>query len=292
MAISKEWIEVLLSKNINNVQDELIKSKIIRRINDSLNMEDATIPYNYIAEFVFENENSREDNEILNENIRLLLEGYSEETKGILSKNLDKIKTNYSLSQVQRDYILRSSKQAEDIAVQLSSIIKDFKPIVDEVDEQVKESKKTMDSINAETNTMNEEMSVIRKDINEVRSMKSGIYTDFIAILGVFSAFIFVMFGGIEIARAVFDVGDDLTKLDLSRVITISSVMLIGVLILMYSLLLWIARITDKKLGVCYNSKCTDGCVHPYLHLLSRHPFFFSIVASLAAITFISHRFY
>lgn len=288
MAISKEWIEVLLSKNINNVQDELFKSKIIRKINDSLNMEDATIPYNYIAEFVFKNENSREDNEILNENIRLLLEEYSEETKGILSKNLDKIKTNYSLSQVQRDYILRSSKQAEDIAVQLNSIIKDFKPIVEEVDGQVKESKKTMDSINAETNTMNKEMSDIRKDISEVRTMKSGIYTDFIAILGVFSAFVFVMFGGIDVARAIFDIGSDLQTLDLSRMITIACLMLIGILTLMYSLLLWIAIITGKNFGNCHSPKCINGC-NTKRHFFKRHSFYFFVMSMLIITTVISY---
>lgn len=92
-----------------------------------------------------------------------------------------------------------------------------------------------------------------QKELDDIRDTKSSIYTDFIAILGVFSAFVFVLFGGIEIARAAFDIGDDLQTMDLSKMITISCLMLIGVLTLLYSLLLWIARITDKKLGIVWS---------------------------------------
>lgn len=131
-----------------------------------------------------------------------------------------------------------------------------------------------------------------QKELDDIRDTKSSIYTDFIAILGVFSAFVFVLFGGIEIARAAFDIGDDLQTMDLSKMITISCLMLIGVLTLLYSLLLWIARITDKKIGHCVVEECENGCKHKWKHFYMRHSFYFTIVIFLTAITFISYVFF
>lgn len=99
------------------------------------------------------------------------------------------------------------------------------------------------------------------------------------------------MFGGIDIARAVFDIGDDLLNMDLSRMITISCLMLIGVITLLYSLLLWIARITNKEIGRCMSSKCEVRCEHKWKHLFLRHSFYFSLIVILAIITFISYNY-
>ena len=282
MGNTAKLIKILLGKNLSELVDD-DKQKVLKVFRQMFSNSDLTIPYNDIADYVYKNENSDEDNEVLNENIRLILDGSPSKTKEILSKNLDKIKTNYSLSQVQREYILRNSKQAQDTVSELHKIVKEFRPLITEVDEQIKTSKKSMDE-------MNSDMVDIKDSIKEVRGMKSGIYTDFIAILGVFSAFVFVMFGGIEIARAVFDVGDDLQTMDLSKIITISSLMLIAILTLMYSLLLWIARITGKEFGNCMS--CDKGCKHKWKHLFMRHSFYFFLLILLGVSAFIASTFF
>ncbi|MEN4306856.1 hypothetical protein R2580_09435, partial [Streptococcus pyogenes] len=71
--------------------------------------------------------------------------------------------------------------------------------------------------------------------------------------------------------------------------ITVSSLMLIGVLTLMYSLLLWVARITGKNFGNCYSSKCDNGCQHKWRHFLMRHSFYFSLMFLLVLTTVVSH---
>ena len=268
-------IKILLGKNLSELGDD-DKQKVLEVFRQMFSDSALTIPYNDIADYVYQNENSGEDNEVLNENIRLILDGSPNETKEILSKNLDKIKTNYSLSQVQREYILRNSKQAQDTVSELHHLIT-------EVEEQIKTSEKSM-------NKMDLDIADITTRITEVRNMKSGIYTDFIAILGVFSAFVFVMFGGIEIARAVFDVGDDLQTMDLSKIITVSSLMMIAILTLMYSLLLWIARITGKEFGNCMS--CDKGCKHKWKHLFMRHSFYFCLLILLGISAFIASTFF
>ncbi len=275
MGNTAKLIKILLGKNLSKLRDD-DKQKVLEVFRQMFSDSALTIPYNDIADYVYQNENSGEDNEVLNENIRLILDGSPNETKEILSKNLDKIKTNYSLSQVQREYILRNSKQAQDTVSELHHLIT-------EVEEQIKTSEKSM-------NKMDLDIADITTRITEVRNMKSGIYTDFIAILGVFSAFVFVMFGGIEIARAVFDVGDDLQTMDLSKIITVSSLMMIAILTLMYSLLLWIARITGKEFGNCMS--CDKGCKHKWRHLFMRHSFYFCLLILLGISAFIASTFF
>ncbi|HHK1866416.1 TPA: hypothetical protein ACQOKE_001327, partial [Streptococcus pyogenes] len=148
---------------------------------------------------------------------------------------------------------------------------------------------RTTTEVEERAHDLKEKTKAIEQKMFKLDEIKSSIYTDFIAILGVFSAFVFVMFGGIDVARAIFDIGNDLQTLDLSRMITVSSLMLIGVLTLMYSLLLWVARITGKNFGNCYSSKCDNGCRHKWRHFLMRHSFYFSLMFLLVLTTVVSH---
>ncbi|HEP1515077.1 TPA: DUF334 domain-containing protein, partial [Streptococcus pyogenes] len=176
------------------------------------------------AEYVYSHEDSVEENEKLNSNIDFIISEFSgtDTQKDILIKNLDKIKSNYSLAQTQKKFILKNSQEAKDvlekIIPELNTLAKETSNLAATNDELKKQS--------AETDGV---LQKVKQGVDDVRNTKSSIYTDFIAILGVFSAFVFVMFGGIDVARAIFDIGNDLQTLDLSRMITVSSLMLIGV---------------------------------------------------------------
>lgn len=101
--ISTSFIQLLLVGDISNHDDGIVKS-----LQDNLTEENLVIPYDYIAEFVYQNENSNELNETLNRNIDYLsstIEADDNAKKLILDKNLKKISSNYSLSQIQKSYI-------------------------------------------------------------------------------------------------------------------------------------------------------------------------------------------
>ncbi|MEY2026161.1 hypothetical protein AB7927_08880, partial [Streptococcus pyogenes] len=70
-----------------------------------------TIPYNRIAKYVYENEQSDEVNEILENKIKFIVTKFQggSKDKDILIKNLDKIKNNYMLAQVQKEFIVENS---------------------------------------------------------------------------------------------------------------------------------------------------------------------------------------
>ncbi|BDB08286.1 MULTISPECIES: hypothetical protein [Streptococcus] len=301
--ISTSFIQLLLVGDISNHDDGIVKS-----LQDNLTEENLVIPYDYIAEFVYQNENSNELNETLNRNIDYLsstIEADDNAKKLILDKNLKKISSNYSLSQIQKSYISRVAKEVEqglkDVNSQLNQarlILQDVKKKSDasnntltEAKSQLSQAKYFIKYIQGQSANSNKLLKTVQEQSDDIEQTKSSIYTDFIAILGIFSAFVFVMFGGIEVARAVFDIGDDLLNMNLSKMIIISCLMLIGVITLMYSLLLWIARITNKEIGNCMSSKCKEGCSHKWKHFYLRHSFYFSLIILLVIITYISFKY-
>lgn len=302
--ISTSLIQFLLVYDISKLDD----NKIIKTLQDNLSEENLAIPYDYIADYVYQNENSNELNEKLNKNIDYLsttIEADDTARKSILDKNLKKISSNYSLSQVQKSYISKVAREVEqglkNVNTQLNQVntllrdaqkqSEDSNKILEEAQTQLNQVNTLLQGAQKQSEDSNEILKAVQKQSNEIEKTKSSIYTDFIAILGIFSAFVFVMFGGIDIARAVFDIGDDLLNMDLSRMITISCLMLIGVITLLYSLLLWIARITNKEIGRCMSSKCEVRCEHKWKHLFLRHSFYFSLIVILAIITFISYNY-
>ncbi len=302
--ISTSLIQFLLVYDISKLDN----NKIIKTLQDNLSGENLAIPYDYIADYVYQNENSNELNEKLNKNIDYLsttIEADDTARKSILDKNLKKISSNYSLSQVQKSYISKVAREVEQGLKNVNTQLNQVNTLLQDAQKQSEDSNKILEEAQTQLNQVNtllqgaqkqsedsnEILEAVQKQSNEIEKTKSSIYTDFIAILGIFSAFVFVMFGGIDIARAVFDIGDDLLNMDLSRMITISCLMLIGVITLLYSLLLWIARITNKEIGRCMSSKCEVRCEHKWKHLFLRHSFYFSLIVILAIITFISYNY-
>lgn len=283
--IAPAFMKLLLDANFCNspVNNQYLLLKVYHR---EMARDNVTIPYEIIAEYVYSHENSDEENEKLNSNIDFIISEFSgtDSQKDILIKNLEKIKSNYSLAQTQKKYILKNSQEAKDV---LREIIPELKNLAKETSNLTT----TNDELKEQAKETKDILQIAKQEVDDVRDTKSSIYTDFIAILGVFSAFVFVMFGGIDVARAIFDIGSDLQILDLSRMITIASLMLIGILTLMYSLLLWIARITGKNFGNCYSPKCVNGCKYK-IHFFMRHSFYFSLIILLVFITVISHCFF
>ncbi|MGT2888558.1 hypothetical protein N1495_09015 [Streptococcus didelphis] len=271
-SIPLKIIDLLLDDIIEDYYNP-IEKKILNTYYLYLIDRDLTIPYDKIAEYVYQNEKSNENNEILNLKINAIISRFqgNSEDKKVLEKNLDKIKNNYTLSQIQKEFIIDNTKKAH-------NSLEKFKRTALNLERQTKE---------IEANTYK-----VAKEIDSFKTTKSEIYTDFIAILGVFSTFVFVMFAGINIARAIFDIGNDLQTMDLSRMITIASLMMIGMLILMYSLLLWLASITGKDFGRCPSEGCVSNACSNVKHIFSRHSFFFGILILLTVISMISHLFF
>lgn len=221
---------------------------------------DIAIPYDQIARYVyFQNlTDSDEENEFLNKTVKLVQEKYSGDNYQALKSNLDKIKSNYKLSIEQKKYFDLITNNVTEKADHLVEITEELEKTIDKLQKTSEE---------------------LEEDYKEMSDTKSSIYTDFIAILGVFSAFVFLMFGGVDVLKSVFDVVDNLETVSLKRLIIIGSMMIITLLTLMYSLLLLVSRITNKDFGQkCFHQDCQESCQHKIKHAFYRHSFFFGLL--------------
>lgn len=141
--ISTSLIQFLLVYDISKLDDD----KIIKTLQDNLSEENLAIPYDYIADYVYQNENSNELNEKLNKNIDYLsttIEADDTARKSILDKNLKKISSNYSLSQVQKSYISRVAKEVEQGLKDVNSQLNQARLILQDVKKKSDASNNTL----------------------------------------------------------------------------------------------------------------------------------------------------
>lgn len=258
--IRYDLIEIMFKANIENDFRDLQKREAyLKKCYSVLTTQDATIPYNNIAEYVYNNENSNEQNETLNTNIAFLFENYQGEgaDKLTLKKNLEKISNNYSLSQAQKSYIGTITKGVEQQVKSTQKMVKDIKENADKVQITLENIEKT----------------------------KSSFYTDFIAILGVFSSFVFVMFGGFSALSTILDsLGK--TNVSLTKMVFISSVLIGFLITVLYSLIYWISLIIGKSV-VFVTCDCEGVCVSKWHHFC-KHRYYLCIITFCIIISFIS----
>ena len=141
--ISTSLIQFLLVYDISKLDN----NKIIKTLQDNLSEENLAIPYDYIADYVYQNENSNELNEKLNKNIDYLsttIEADDTARKSILDKNLKKISSNYSLSQVQKSYISRVAKEVEQGLKDVNSQLNQARLILQDVKKKSDASNNTL----------------------------------------------------------------------------------------------------------------------------------------------------
>ncbi|MFB5516899.1 hypothetical protein [Enterococcus gallinarum] len=130
----------------------------------------------------------------------------------------------------------------------------------------------------------NQQLAFIQQTVSdsehEFRDIRKNVYTDFISILGIFSALLFGLFVGFDTFKSVIEgIASDAK---LTRVVIMGSLMLIGVISLTFLLLNGIAMLTGKSFKSC----CADKhCEH---NLYQKYPVFSVGMLSLLGIISIS----
>ncbi|AXJ14077.1 hypothetical protein [Streptococcus pluranimalium] len=199
---------------------------IIHSVYKTFSSDDFRVPHEVVAKLIYASHNLNDvsDIDIISENLNLFHEyfhadsGFSEKAAQV-KLNFDKLLDSIRLCIVQKKYI---EEQANSL---------------------IAEAKK----LQKENNKISKSLKRASKEIKEIKNIRGSVYTDFIAILGVFSAFVFLGFGGISMAQAIYDSGSDMKDIPLSNMVMVSSFMLIVVLTMIYSILYWLSRIIDRK---------------------------------------------
>ncbi|MCG0678069.1 hypothetical protein IMAU80009_02748 [Lactiplantibacillus plantarum] len=102
-------------------------------------------------------------------------------------------------------------------------------------------------------------------EAEKIKDTKSQIYTDIISVLGIFSALIFALFGGLSLLSSI----SNLVKgVRLSRIVLLTSGVSLALIVLIFLLLNGISGMVGKNMKVCCHK---DNCVHT---LFEKYPFF------------------
>lgn len=198
-------------------------------------------PYDYITQYIFEHDEINNPDEAVM-TFSALREMYKSKTgndEDFIYNLLNSIERHIRLAIIQQDYILKQTKEV----IRLN------------------------DSVNNELVSTKKDMNELRSSIQDMKVDKASVYTDFIAILGIFSALLFGLFVGFDVFKEF--VVSMATTAKISRSIIMGSLLLIGLVSLVFLLLEGIAKLTDRNLKSC----CKDSiCKH---NIYQRYPVFF-----------------
>lgn len=238
------------TQNALNISDKL-KKDIDNLIEEISKREDSElIEYQKIAKFIYTNEYMEFSSFF--ERVKDIIGDYLEDTS---KRKLIKMVNQAELSYVQRHHLyvsLRDEMQKRNWDLRSEISI-----------EQLNVSK------------LSNENKDLEKRLKRTTDKLESIYTDFIAILGVFSSFVFVMFGGFDaLAKILENLGS--TNVSLPRTIFISSLLVMFLFTVLYAQLLWIAKITGRVF-VDRSCTCAGRCNH-LGHIFGRHRFYLSIM--------------
>lgn len=92
-----------------------------------------------------------------------------------------------------------------------------------------------------------ESKDLIDKANNQVNSLKQVIYTDFVSILGIFTAITFATFGGLQLLGNVFGNIKDISFNNIGGVLILGSVFIGGTYLLLITLFSGISKISNIK---------------------------------------------
>jgi hypothetical protein len=135
----------------------------------------------------------------------------------------------------------------------------------------------------AETNIL-ESKKKLNNEINKLSEKQKSVYTDFIAILGVFASFVFVMFGGFSALSSIIEsIGR--ANISMAKVIFISSVLIGFLITVLYSLIYWVSLIIDKK--IVYKSCDCEGVCYKAKHIYGKHRYYITIVGICFIVAFV-----
>lgn len=123
--------------------------------------------------------------------------------------------------------------------------------------------------------------------LSEIKKSRDNIYTDFIAILGVFSSFVFVMFSGFSGLTAILtNLGG--VSVSITRTVFISAVLMAFIISIIYVLLLWVSRIIGKDISGKPQLESEQSVKGKVFSIYFRHRFYLSIMIILFILSVVS----
>lgn len=242
-------IQLIASYQIDEKNAEPIALFLISKFHE------AHLPYSQISKYVFDNYFSEDDLMFVQENMqtittKMLNIPNCEITIEQIQKIAPKIERHFQLAMIQKDFIQSN---------------------IDSLQWVINDSKNEISSFTKDT----------KKTLKEVSRTKGQMYTEFVAILGIFSGLIFALFGGFDtLSNSISTLGKG--EVPITNVLIVTSVLLAGLSLVIFTLMQGISKLTNCSLRSC---GCEDKltCTHS---IYQRHPMICWIIGLLALVFF------
>ncbi|SIS49211.1 hypothetical protein [Salimicrobium salexigens] len=153
-------------------------------------------------------------------------------------KSFEKLIDHFNLAIAQKEYINDQLSRVGDLNERLSELKR-------QQDNDYKKRKKDYEELN--------------QQVKKIEDNSSNVYTQFVAILGIFTTIIFASFGGLQILRNVLE---NIEGVATHKLIVFSSLSMAGIVLLLFILLNGIARLTGKDIRSCRCHTVNGGCPH------------------------------
>ncbi|MFT8735633.1 MAG: hypothetical protein ABF773_14555 [Lentilactobacillus hilgardii] len=188
---------------------------------------------------------------------------YSEVTRIIYNNNADGLDAFFmKLNQkIMENVKLEDSPEIANEYVVLIKSVEHMKLANKQMDNLYKKQQDKLNQQQEKINVLEKNISKTKKRYKKLNKMKGSLYGDFIAILGIFAAVIFTLFGGLlTVSRVVAQManGDRIYRIMIS--VSLLGIVLIG---LLFFLLKAVATMSDKSISINDSKKLYD-----------RYPFF------------------
>ncbi|WP_283573484.1 hypothetical protein [Ligilactobacillus aviarius] len=168
---------------------------------------------------------------------------------------------------------------------------KDYNKIASKLDNYVQTAITQVSSFSNKMLLINEKINTIDKTLDNFENLKSELYTNFIAILGIFSALLFGMFGGFDSLKEILS---NLHNTSISTTLICFSSLMLGLLCLVFLLVQSIARLTGKDTLGCEhhgidNKHCSCSIIRKYPVFIYSMLLFSTVLIISCVIRFFDH---
>lgn len=220
--------------------------------------------YSEISKTIYSLEDERID--ILRINLNSLIDHANEDKENRIIKNITKLIDHADLAQYQRKFIEDKTKESD---VRIRGIHNVTQRTRTELRSSMQELKLIKEDTKIARQELKDTEEKLQKDYEKVTvkidEQKSSVYTQFVTILGIFSAIVFASFGGLEMLNNILG---NMKEVSTPKLLIFSSFSLGAIITILFILLAGITRITEKSFSGC-GCKPADKCKHT---VYTKHP--------------------
>lgn len=194
--------------------------------------------------------------------------------KELLLRFIDNCERNENIQEYEK-YIICFYKVVEHTILanmQYEELYLNSEKQMENLNETIKYVSESVDELFREANT---KISDIKRNTSKIEKRLANFNTEVISILGVFSAFVFVMFGGFDSLAKILEGLQD-NDVSIRKILLISSILISFLITILYSLMYWVSIIIEKPI-LQKSCQCENVC-WDLKHLYERHRFYLTLM--------------